>query len=210
MKSFRPSSRNRSQSLRATAASAVFSVFALTSAVHAQTITYGYDALGRVVTATFSNNLGTTYSYDPMGNRTQTRTVGTVSCVNASCASTNSFAFPVRNLAGAKNAQPFYCAGAWNMNTVNANFVSSCSTGWVPVNCDGVATCPDPTTQTIRTEFGCINTECRGFNTVVWPVQNGAGASNGAQKYLCAGEWTMNVAGTNFSSTCSTGWTPFP
>ena len=35
------------------------------------TTTYQYDALGRLVTATYSNGSVITYSYDAAGNRTQ-------------------------------------------------------------------------------------------------------------------------------------------
>lgn len=37
----------------------------------ADTVVYAYDALGRVVTATYGNGTVITYNYDPAGNRTQ-------------------------------------------------------------------------------------------------------------------------------------------
>ncbi len=36
----------------------------------AQTITYTYDALGRVVTVNYGNGVTVTYTYDKAGNRT--------------------------------------------------------------------------------------------------------------------------------------------
>ena len=53
----------------------VFAIVALAclstvSPAGAGTITYGYDALGRVVSATFSNGVVATYQYDAAGNRT--------------------------------------------------------------------------------------------------------------------------------------------
>ena len=50
----------------------------LASNVQAQNfVIYTYDALGRVVTATYADGTTTTYSYDPTDNRTaQTTTLG--------------------------------------------------------------------------------------------------------------------------------------
>jgi YD repeat-containing protein len=48
---------------------------ALAGASKAQeTVQYGYDALGRVVTVTYGNGTVLTYAYDPAGNRTEVTT----------------------------------------------------------------------------------------------------------------------------------------
>jgi YD repeat-containing protein len=47
------------------------SAFALSKDAFAQDVTYTYDALGRISTATYPNGATITYSYDPAGNRTQ-------------------------------------------------------------------------------------------------------------------------------------------
>jgi hypothetical protein len=50
------------------------------SAMAAETITYTYDALGRVCksshSGTVNNGLQTTYKHDPVGNRKNTTTTG--------------------------------------------------------------------------------------------------------------------------------------
>jgi YD repeat-containing protein len=43
----------------------------LSSGACAGSVTYGYDALGRLISVTGSNGVTTTYSYDAAGNRTQ-------------------------------------------------------------------------------------------------------------------------------------------
>ena len=50
----------------------------LASGTQAQNfVIYTYDALGRVITATYGNGTTTTYTYDPTDNRTaQTTTIG--------------------------------------------------------------------------------------------------------------------------------------
>ena len=50
----------------------------LASGAQAQSfVIYTYDALGRVITATYADGTTTTYSYDPTDNRTaQTTTLG--------------------------------------------------------------------------------------------------------------------------------------
>ena len=48
---------------------------------HASGITYTYDALGRVKTATYDNGTQITYAYDAAGNRTtQSVVCGTGGC----------------------------------------------------------------------------------------------------------------------------------
>ena len=48
---------------------------------HASGITYTYDALGRVITATYDNGTQISYNYDAAGNRTaQGVTCGTGGC----------------------------------------------------------------------------------------------------------------------------------
>jgi len=48
---------------------------------HASGITYTYDALGRVITATYDNGTQIFYNYDAAGNRTtQSVTCGTGGC----------------------------------------------------------------------------------------------------------------------------------
>src|SRR5579859_2867148 len=58
----------------ALAAIAVTSVVGAAQAVRAGTITYAYDARGRVTTATYANGLTTAYVYDAAGNRTKVTT----------------------------------------------------------------------------------------------------------------------------------------
>lgn len=54
------------------AASTIFA----NSAVHASSVTYKYDSLGRIVEAIYSTGLDIKYSYDPAGNRTTVVTTG--------------------------------------------------------------------------------------------------------------------------------------
>jgi YD repeat-containing protein len=52
-----------------------------TASSHASGITYTYDALGRVLTATYDNGTVIFYNYDAAGNRTtQGVTCGTGGC----------------------------------------------------------------------------------------------------------------------------------
>ncbi|MBA3811444.1 MAG: RHS repeat protein [Caulobacteraceae bacterium] len=44
---------------------------ALAGAAHAGTVTYTYDGLGRLATASYSDGSTVTYKYDPAGNRTR-------------------------------------------------------------------------------------------------------------------------------------------
>jgi len=58
----------------------VLLAFAATTS-HASGITYTYDALGRVITATYDNGTQIFYNYDAAGNRTtQGVTCGTGGC----------------------------------------------------------------------------------------------------------------------------------
>ena len=50
--------------------------FVLMSAIHAGSVAYTYDYLGRVTKATYSNGKVISYSYDTAGNRTSVVTTG--------------------------------------------------------------------------------------------------------------------------------------
>lgn len=54
----------------AIAASAISLLFAWVGAADAATVTYAYDALGRLVSATYSTGYTVVYTYDANGNRT--------------------------------------------------------------------------------------------------------------------------------------------
>lgn len=54
-------------------------VIGLASPAQASSITYTYDALGRVITSTGPNGATVQYSYDLAGNRTAVNTSGTTS-----------------------------------------------------------------------------------------------------------------------------------
>lgn len=45
----------------------------LRAPAQAQSVTYAYDTLGRIISATYPNGRTTTYSYDNAGNRTRVR-----------------------------------------------------------------------------------------------------------------------------------------
>lgn len=47
------------------------------SGARAQSVTYGYDALGRLTTANYPNGATITYTYDAAGNRTQVTNAAT-------------------------------------------------------------------------------------------------------------------------------------
>ena len=46
------------------------------SAVHAGSVTYAYDTLGRLTSLTYSNGVVITYTYDAAGNRSSVVTTG--------------------------------------------------------------------------------------------------------------------------------------
>jgi YD repeat-containing protein len=62
---------------------ALFIIATLSTPAHAAsaTVTYAYDTLGRVTTATYSNGTVIAYTYDAAGNRT----AQTVTCPVTGC-----------------------------------------------------------------------------------------------------------------------------
>lgn len=58
------------------AAALVAMSLAVTTLAHADTATYQYDALGRLISVTRSNGSTTTYTYDAAGNRTSRTSTG--------------------------------------------------------------------------------------------------------------------------------------
>jgi YD repeat-containing protein len=54
----------------------VFLAILLNAPAYAGTVTYTYDVLGRLITATYSTGVVITYSYDATGNRTSVVTTG--------------------------------------------------------------------------------------------------------------------------------------
>lgn len=79
---YRPLSRRRAwarQVLGASSGSTLTSGFLailLSMPISAGSITYAYDVLGRLTTATYSTGVVITYSYDASGNRTSVVTTG--------------------------------------------------------------------------------------------------------------------------------------
>jgi YD repeat-containing protein len=53
-----------------------FLAILLSAPVSAGSVTYTYDVLGRLITATYSTGAVITYSYDATGNRTSVVTTG--------------------------------------------------------------------------------------------------------------------------------------
>lgn len=54
----------------------VAAILGLSAAVFAGSVSYTYDALGRIKTATYSNGVIITYTYDAAGNRVSQITTG--------------------------------------------------------------------------------------------------------------------------------------
>jgi YD repeat-containing protein len=54
----------------------VFLAILLSAPAYAGSVTYTYDVLGRLATATYSTGAVITYSYDATGNRTSVVTTG--------------------------------------------------------------------------------------------------------------------------------------
>jgi len=77
---------------------------------HAQSATYGYDALGRLTSVTYPNGTVVTNTYDEAGNRIQVQTGSTSSAFNATIQITGTGPVNLRTLAdtagynGAQNA----------------------------------------------------------------------------------------------------------
>jgi YD repeat-containing protein len=77
-------------------------------------VTYGYDALGRVVSVTYSSGATVTYAYDAAGNRTQVSGV-------AGCAVWGSFVWGASNWcsSGSASAASRHQLASDHPNTVN-------------------------------------------------------------------------------------------
>lgn len=133
-----------------------------------------------------------------------------VPCINATCSGNDDVVFPVRNAVGGINPYPYYCKGAWTSEVRGANWNGSCSGTQVelkdcvdPRTKQKIANCPDVTPPPAQTQSAtCMYQVCKGRNTRV----TGSNAAGRAETATCLGEWTADLRGSNWSSTCSTQW----
>ena len=111
------------------------SALALSRDVLAQNVTYTYDALGRIITASYPNGATITYSYDPAGNRTQ------VVQVAGSPAPTGTFSASPTSITSGGSSTLYWTSANATSATIN-NGVGSVS----PVSGGSVSVSPTTTT----------------------------------------------------------------
>ena len=82
---------------------------------------------------------------------------------------------------------------------------------WVPgsgVRC-ATPTAPPPSVPQSpppQQATSCVNSNCSGNNSTVYPVANTTIGNIDPMPVMCTGNWWINVSGTAFDSNCDTGW----
>lgn len=134
------------------------------------------------------------------------------SCVNDLCNGAKSFVYPVLNTTGKANGRALaFCQGNWWVDTRGNSYASGCDTDWVVTNATSSGQLENFNSRLPEVpEQGCVNASCSGSNSLVYPVINAEGRSNKRNVAYCQGSFTVNVEGSAWASSCSTGWKVYP